>query len=91
MMFNFSWGKVLASLEESTIGAEHFARTLFETRDSLPSEHDSKMLDALISARSFLILSLVTLAGIFPGTTCPAALIQLMIQLAPLLLYNLAS
>jgi DNA-binding XRE family transcriptional regulator len=49
-MFDHSWRKVLAALEESPIGAEHFARTLFATRDSLQSEADRERLDALVSA-----------------------------------------
>lgn len=49
-MFDRSWRKVLAALEESPIGAEHFARTLFATRDSLQNETDRESLDALVSA-----------------------------------------
>ena len=49
-MFDHSWRKVLAALEESPLGAEHFARTLFATRDSLQNEADRERLDALISA-----------------------------------------
>src|ERR1051326_5078838 len=49
-MLDQSWRKVLASFEESPIWAEHFARILFKTRDSLSTDSERDKLDALVAA-----------------------------------------